>query len=173
MLAAQCVSTKKGPRWMNSARGNTPCLRLSFSRLALLSTTAKPSSRRFGYLLFLLSRLGAREAQTGELFNQQRAIAILENDERATAGEILGQVRKFVRLSDGINKRLTDALRARNAIVHRFFTDNVERMVDVREHEKLIRELNFEEECSEACRGSILSSVPLRRWTTAQSTSTQ
>ncbi len=86
-----------------------------------------------GYLLFLLSRLGAREAQTGELFNQQRAIAILENDERATAGEILGRVRKFVRLSDGINKRLTDALRARNAIVHRFFTDNVERMVDVRE----------------------------------------
>ena len=93
------------------------------------------------YLLWLISQLGALGLNGEEKFDPRRAAAIMDNDEQKTAGQVLGLLKRYVGLRDTLSERLTAALKARNQIVHRFFTDNMERMGQIDEHQKLVEEV--------------------------------
>ena len=73
------------------------------------------------YLLYLLSRLGATELEVGQ------ASAILDDEEKKTAGQLVTLLRKQVAVSEDLEKVLKDALFARNQLIHRFLIENVER----------------------------------------------
>jgi hypothetical protein len=76
------------------------------------------------YLLFLLSRL----AVPG--LNPADTMAILDHEAKKTAGQLVALFRRRTTLSDGIEEALADALDARNELVHRCFTANLERLVE-------------------------------------------
>ena len=87
------------------------------------------------YLLYLFSRLGA------STLDPARCAAILDDEEKKTAGQLIQMLKSHLRVSEGIENGLTRALEARNRLVHRFLIENVERMMDVREHEALVKEI--------------------------------
>lgn len=87
------------------------------------------------YLLYLLSRLGASD------LDPARCAAILDNDEKKTAGQLIQILRQHQRISEGLEDSLTKALEARNLLIHRYFIENGERMIEVSEHEVLVREI--------------------------------
>ncbi|TVO63663.1 hypothetical protein [Denitromonas ohlonensis] len=87
------------------------------------------------YLLYLFSRLGA----TG--LDPAHCGAILDGEEKKTAGQLAQLLRKHLRISEGLEEGLGNALRARNHLVHRFLIENVERMLEVREHDALVKEI--------------------------------
>ncbi|MEZ5618674.1 MAG: hypothetical protein R3E40_10410 [Rhodocyclaceae bacterium] len=87
------------------------------------------------YLLYLFSRLGA----TG--LDPAHCAAILDDEEKKTAGQLAQLLQKHLRISEDLEEGLAKALRARNCLVHRFLIDNVERMLEVREHDALIKEI--------------------------------
>lgn len=87
------------------------------------------------YLLYLFSRLG-----TGGL-DPARCAAILDDEEKKTAGQLIQMLRKHVRVSEAMEDGLAKALEARNRLIHRYLIENVERLVLVREHEALVREI--------------------------------
>ncbi|MGB9128124.1 MAG: hypothetical protein WCB97_00600 [Thiobacillus sp.] len=87
------------------------------------------------YLLYLFSRLGVTGLDT------KRAESILEDEEKKTAGQLIGMLKRHLTVSDGIEEKLTVALQARNKLVHRYLIENVERMIDPNEHENLVREI--------------------------------
>lgn len=88
-----------------------------------------------GYLLYLLSRVGA----VG--LDPSRCAAILDDEEKKTAGQLLGLLKSHVRVSSATEKGLVEALQSRNNLIHRYLIDNAERLVDVREHEKIVKEI--------------------------------
>ena len=87
------------------------------------------------YFLYLMSRLGV----VG--LDPARCTAIMDDEEKRTAGQLMGLLKSHVRVSDGIEQGLVAALQARNRLVHRYLVDNAERLVDVREHDKIVREI--------------------------------
>jgi hypothetical protein len=87
------------------------------------------------YLLYLLSRMGT----VG--LDPARFVAILEDEEKRTAGQLVSLLKKHVRVSEGIENILKEALEARNNLIHRYLIDNTERLVDAREHEKIVKEI--------------------------------
>ncbi|OBU30678.1 hypothetical protein [Photobacterium kishitanii] len=88
-----------------------------------------------GYLLYLLSRLGV------EGLSPERTSAILDDDEKKTAGQLIGLLKKHAEVSQDLEKELSDALRARNKLIHRYLIDNVERFVDASERELIVKEI--------------------------------
>jgi len=88
------------------------------------------------YLLFLFSRLGA-----GGL-DAERCAAILDDEEKKTAGQLIQMLRKHLRVSEGIEGGLVKALEARNRLIHRYLIENGQRLVEVREHDALVREIS-------------------------------
>lgn len=87
------------------------------------------------YLLYLFSRLGA----TG--LDPAYCAAILDDEERKTAGQLARLFWKHLRISEGLEEGLSSALRARNHLVHRFLIENVKRMLEMREHDALVKEI--------------------------------
>jgi hypothetical protein len=87
------------------------------------------------YLLYLSSRLGVKGLDTA------RAISILDDDEKRTAGQLIGMLKKHVTVSEGIEEGLATALQARNQLVHRYLIENVERLADPKEHQNLTNEI--------------------------------
>jgi uncharacterized protein YutE (UPF0331/DUF86 family) len=87
------------------------------------------------YLLYLFSRVG----KTG--LDPARCAAILDDDEKKTAGQLIQMLSKHLRISEGIEEGLAKALEARNRLVHRYLIENVERLMEVREHEALVKEI--------------------------------
>jgi hypothetical protein len=87
------------------------------------------------YLLFLLSRLGVPG------LNPADTMAILDHEAKKTAGQLVALLRQRVTLSDGIEKALTDALDARNELVHRYFTANLERLAEPANHASIVKEI--------------------------------
>ena len=87
------------------------------------------------YLLYLFSRLGASD------LDPARCAAILDDEEKKTAGQLVQMLRKHLRISEGLEDGLTKALEARNRLIHRYLIENVERMFEVREHEALMKEI--------------------------------
>ena len=87
------------------------------------------------YLLYVFSRCGAKGLEP------TRCAAILDDEERKTAGQLIQMLRKHVRISDGLEDGLIKALEARNHLIHRYLIENVERMIEVREHEAMVKEI--------------------------------
>ncbi|MDZ7413369.1 MAG: hypothetical protein ONB15_07525 [candidate division KSB1 bacterium] len=87
------------------------------------------------YLLFLLSKLGVVGLDPAD------TIAILEHEAKKTAGQLVALLRQRFTLSDGIEEALADALEARNELIHRYFTANVERLVEPANHASIVKEI--------------------------------
>ncbi len=87
------------------------------------------------YLLYLFSRFGAEGLETSI------AVAILDDEEKKTAGQLVGQLKRHLKVSKGIEESLTEALKARNKLIHRYLVENVERMADPMEHDNIVKEI--------------------------------
>ena len=87
------------------------------------------------YFLYLLSRLGA----VG--LSPERCTAILDDEEKKTAGQLIQLLRQHVRVDDDLEDALAAALSARNRLVHRYLTENVERFGDVSQNEAIVKEI--------------------------------
>lgn len=87
------------------------------------------------YLLYLFSRLGASG------LDPAHCAAILDDEEKKTAGQLTQMLRKHLHISEGIEDGLAKALSARNRLIHRYLIENIERMIEVREHEALVAEI--------------------------------
>lgn len=87
------------------------------------------------YLLYLHSRLGTSS------LDPTRCAAILDGDEKMTAGQLIQMLRKHLRISEGLEDGLIKALKARNLLIHRYFIENGERIIEVSEHEMLVKEI--------------------------------
>lgn len=88
-----------------------------------------------GYLLYLFSRLGV------DGLTPERTSAILDDDEKKTAGQLIGLLKKYVQVSSGLEENLSEALKARNKLVHRYLVENIERFTDANERELIVREI--------------------------------
>jgi uncharacterized protein YutE (UPF0331/DUF86 family) len=86
------------------------------------------------YLLYLIA------CSTDEL-DLNKSVAILENEEKKTAGQLIGTLKKYLQVSDGLEQALTRALKARNKLIHRYLIENVERIADPKEHSKIVKEI--------------------------------
>lgn len=89
------------------------------------------------YLLYLFARFGA------EGLDPNNAVAILEDEEKKTAGELIRLLKRHLQVSEGIEQALTEALKARNKLIHRYFIENVERMAEPKEHDKIVKEIRL------------------------------
>jgi len=87
------------------------------------------------YLLYLLS-------QTGNVaIKPETARAILDDEEKKTAGQLVAMLKAHVHLEDDIEALLADALSARNRLVHRYLVENIERVANVGEHKTIVKEI--------------------------------
>lgn len=87
------------------------------------------------YFLYLLGRFGTKD------LNPSNIAAILDGDEKRTAGQLIVLLKKRVKVSDDIEAVLSIALRARNKLIHRYLYENIERLMDLNEHEKIVAEI--------------------------------
>jgi len=87
------------------------------------------------YLLYLFARFGS------EGFDASNAVAILEGEEKKTAGQLIGLLKRHLKVSEGIEEALSEALKARNKLIHRYLVENVERMAEPKEHEDIVKEI--------------------------------
>ena len=88
------------------------------------------------YLLFQLSRTGITELKP------EKVSAILDDDEKKTAGQLIGMLKKQLPINESMKETLATALKARNKLIHRQLIENVERMIDVNEHPKMVKEIS-------------------------------
>ena len=88
-----------------------------------------------GLLLFYFARLGVSD------LDPARLEAILENDEKKTAGQLMNLLRQKLSVSKEIEKSCADALAARNKLIHRMLIDNVERFIDDVTRQEVIKEI--------------------------------
>jgi uncharacterized protein YutE (UPF0331/DUF86 family) len=87
------------------------------------------------YLLYLFARFGT------EGLDPENAVAILEHEEKKTAGQLICLLKKHLKVSEGLEEALTKALKARNKLIHRYLVENVERMAETSEHERIVKEI--------------------------------
>ncbi|MFZ3320757.1 MAG: hypothetical protein WA190_00185 [Usitatibacter sp.] len=87
------------------------------------------------YFLSLLARLGTQG------LDPKHCRAILDDEEKKTAGQLIQMLRKHARVSDGIEQSLAEALTARNRLIHRYLMDNLERLPHAKEHAALVKEM--------------------------------
>lgn len=88
------------------------------------------------YFLYLLGRVGTKDLNPADF------AAILDGDEKKTAGQLIFLLKKKVKVSDDIEEVLSVALQARNKLIHRYLYENIERMTDFGEHEKIVAEIH-------------------------------
>jgi hypothetical protein len=86
-------------------------------------------------LLLHFARLGNPGLDAAGMFR------VLENKDKKTAGQLIALLRKHTKASPGIDTALDEGLDARNTIIHRFFTENIELVVKAETREKLVKEL--------------------------------
>ena len=87
------------------------------------------------YLLYLLSRLGTNGIDVAQ------CVAIMDNEKKKTAGQLIGMLRKHIVVSEELEVGLVKALAARNQLIHRYLIDNVERMADIQTHDAMVKEI--------------------------------
>ena len=88
-----------------------------------------------GLLLLHFSRLGIPGLDETQLR------AILDNRDKATAGQLVKQLRSRLMVDPDLEALLADALAARNFIVHRFLVENVERVCEPKSRAAVVAEL--------------------------------
>jgi len=87
------------------------------------------------FLLFHLARLGTIG------LNINKIILILENKDKKTLGQLIKLMKKHLKVSDGIDEVLKDALSSRNYLIHCVLVDNVELFVQKEKRDVLIRKI--------------------------------
>jgi hypothetical protein len=87
------------------------------------------------YLLYLFARFGAKGLDVSN------TVSILENEEKKTAGQLIKLLKLHLKVSEGLEETLVDSLKARNELIHHFLINNLERIVELNEHESLLKEL--------------------------------
>jgi uncharacterized protein YutE (UPF0331/DUF86 family) len=87
------------------------------------------------YLLYLFSRLRLISLEN------QKITAILEDDEKKTAGQLIHLLKQQLPVSEGLEKSLSKSLKARNKFVHRYLIDNVERFIDPLDRDQIVIEI--------------------------------
>ena len=87
------------------------------------------------YYLFLSSRRGVIG------LDPTRCAAILDDEEKKTAGQLINLLKAHVQVSDSIEKGLVEALKARNKLIHRYLIENVERFPVLEEQERVVAEI--------------------------------
>ncbi|MGB2739338.1 MAG: hypothetical protein WBC60_02140 [Cognaticolwellia sp.] len=107
---------------------------------------------QIAYLLYLFAKLGV------EGLTLKKTTAILDDDEKKTAGQLIGLLKKHIDVDGAAEQKLAKALKARNKLVHRFLIDNIERFVDADERILLVKEIR---ELRGQIRASIKSLDPL------------
>jgi hypothetical protein len=86
-------------------------------------------------LLYHFSRLGVVE------IDPRQTTAIMENEEKKTAGQLITILKKHCEVSDSMKGNLTAALRARNKLIHRVLIDNAEKIPKPETRKELIKEI--------------------------------
>ena len=91
----------------------------------------------YGLALLLLhfSRLGLLGLDENSLR------AVLDGEAKATAGQLARQFRDRFEVGPALEPALSDALSARNFIIHRFFVENLGRVVSPSGRQAVVREL--------------------------------
>ena len=86
-------------------------------------------------LLFHFSRLGAAGLEP------EKVALILDGNEKKTAGQLIGMLKKHLTVSEGIEQSLADALAARNRLIHRVLIDNIEQLPQNETRVLLVKEI--------------------------------
>ena len=68
-------------------------------------------------------------------------LKILNGESKKTIGQLIGILTKSMKISEGFNDCLTSALRARNNLIHNYFSENIDRIFDISNREKLLNEI--------------------------------
>ncbi len=89
------------------------------------------------YLLDLFARFGAEGLDT------KNTASILDNEEKKTLGQLIGLLKKHLKVSKNLEDSLSKALKARNKLIHRYFVENIERIADPSKHEKIVKEIRL------------------------------
>jgi hypothetical protein len=74
-------------------------------------------------LLFHFARLGTPGLDPNKL------AAVLDDTDKRTAGHLVAILKRHVTVSDGIDQALTEALAARNRLIHRILIENIEQVL--------------------------------------------
>jgi hypothetical protein len=86
-------------------------------------------------LLLHLGRMGAIGLRPEKIFD------VLDNKDKKTVGQLISMLHKHVKVSEKIEKNLSEALTARNQLIHRVLVDNVEGFLDSEARELLIKKI--------------------------------
>jgi len=84
-------------------------------------------------LLFHFARLGTPGLDPSKIES------ILNNSDKKTSGQLIRLLRQRLSISDGIDHALSEALTARNELVHRVLIDNIESVLRHEDREKLVK----------------------------------
>ena len=87
------------------------------------------------HLLRLLVECGACSVDI------ELARLMVEGNEKKTAGQLIGMLKKFMHVESEIEDELREALKFRNHIVHRFFIEGTERFATISAREELKSDL--------------------------------
>ena len=92
----------------------------------------------YGMALFLyqLSRLNLIEG-----LDTAKMQAIMDDVEKKTAGQLIKMLKEYAAFSEEQETALSDALKARNKMIHRVLIDNSERFADTEERKLLVKEI--------------------------------
>ncbi|MBI2918371.1 MAG: hypothetical protein HYY01_10310 [Chloroflexi bacterium] len=74
-------------------------------------------------------------------FRLDDAIAIIEDEQKKTLGQILEHLQQRVKISEGWSTSLKEGLRSRNRFIHGFLTDSIERVVDPATRDEVIADV--------------------------------
>ena len=73
----------------------------------------------------------------------EQTVAIMENEDKKTLGQLILLLQDNFQLSDEIEDVLRQALQARNTIIHRFIIDNTQRLPDKESRQNVIKDLKL------------------------------
>jgi len=83
--------------------------------------------------LFHLARLGVKG------LNPSKIMDVLENRDKKTAGQLIVLLKRHVKVSDGIEEALQEALNARNYLIHRAMTENIEAIIQDETRDEFVK----------------------------------
>lgn len=93
----------------------------------------------FEYGIALMLHHFARLGVTG--LDPRQTTAIMEDEEKKTAGQLMGMLKKHFEVTDSMEETLSSALKARNKIIHRILIDNAEKIPKQETRKQLIKEI--------------------------------
>jgi len=74
-------------------------------------------------------------------FRLDDAIAIIEDEKKKTLGQILLDLQKRVKISEGSTASLEEGLKSRNRFIHGFLTDSTERITNPAQRDEVVADI--------------------------------